>query len=611
MPEILPPSPDDPSLDTPHEAQQEPTLAEEYADHVRHEIERTNGTLTQVQEEILRTFPSVASVVLPPRGYETFTDISAAFPPTTYAEIVDDEIVDAEVHDSAAPALPQVFVCEHCGSRHTVEENLIPAVPDESLPACCISCRPDVYLYCDHCDSYIVPSEGVDVNVYDRSQEAGTLLFHHTICQSCLDGGPDGVFTCENCGYVFSDRQVVQCEVEVEDEIEETEYHIECDVCAGVQVEYCDPCGRAYRHDEDGCSHIMRERREREAQLAAEANAVTIGTLLKRRSAITAGRERWTQSSSFIVGDATDRFLQRPVGIEFETTAPGREPEFKAWVKGSLPGWGIHSDGSIDGDEFVTPPIGGGLIDDHVRMFYALCDDHKVIMARPAIGMHVHVHAKDIWALIQVDEGRWEKRPFDMGTFRHTYETGETHSFSVRDAQDAIIVFGAAASSVCRQLVGGARRNSRFCNSGFNIRAKNSSMVVGVNKLGTHDYPTLAVRSHTIEFRVWPGTDVVEKALARIETSQKIVERMHEMLIREDTEFAKDRLIQMQGLFYDGERINGHGKYEDRMAAGHAFVDKLSSFLGLSEETRDRHHKTITTIIDNIAVRNGVFPESI
>ena len=83
--------------------------------------------------------------------------------------------------------MQELYVCDHCGERHSLEEMI--AVSDDYL---CQSCADELTIICEECGRRIYTED-----------DAGDS--NHTLCQDCCDR----YYTfCDHCGVMLHDEQV-------------------------------------------------------------------------------------------------------------------------------------------------------------------------------------------------------------------------------------------------------------------------------------------------------------------------------------------------------------------------------------------------------------------
>lgn len=535
----------------------------------------------QVLEDVVADAPEGEPVIM------TYVGPPVEMPPTedifgiTYTA---DAVAEAPMAVEATTEAPVLQVCPHC-ERTITEDNPLIRPEGADAPYCNV-CVLDDHFHCENCGELTHSDESYEVYT-GRSASVSW-------CETC---NSESGHNCDMCGNTYSGNVAVEDDEEADEE--------------GVAI--CEFC-HADRDERNRIANAAREARQAEAiarRLAQEAeedkaapkaeSKIIPGTSLMRIER-TVRDSTWRENGALQIGKPTDRFSERPIGVEFETDFNGKSTKLKGLVLGTLPKWGCHSDGSISGDEYVTAPISGHHIEDEVTAFYHFCKELDVRMANPSVGMHVHVHSQDIWAEVQVDEARFlGNSVFNIGSFRSPMGA----NFTVQDAQDALICFGSTLADMCRLLVGAQRGKSGYCSAGFGVRDK-GPRAPGVSKLGTSSYPTIAVRNKTMEFRVWPGTDILEKALSRIELSQRAVDMAYNLIRKQDQDEVKRVLMAMGDLVVVGNGALMQTTEEACLEQGRKYVNGVCDLFALSDKARERHLKTIDTIVQNVAVRNGL-----
>jgi len=182
------------------------------------------------------------------------------------------------------------------------------------------------------------------------------------------------------------------------------------------------------------------------------------------------------------------RFSSRPVGVELEI--PEHTGGLEVLVRDY--GWEMQQDDSIPGEgvEAVTPPIHGDAIREQINRFYSICKRAGVSTEHYTCGTHVHINAVDIYSFV----GQSPKK---------------------EELENRVHEWGMVVAGLSRLFVGPRRNGTRFASGGFAIRG-NHSDPPALKKLRRINYPTLAIRDNTFEFRIFPSTAEVRFTLARI-----------------------------------------------------------------------------------------------
>jgi len=275
------------------------------------------------------------------------------------------------------------------------------------------------------------------------------------------------------------------------------------------------------------------------------------------------------------MGTDFSRFSKRPVGLEIETGQNGRKTRVLRYLNRNLPTWGMMSDGSLceGGYEYVSSPMTGNLIEDSYKGFIKAMEEADVTVEHPRAGYHVHVNAKDIYGFIE--------------NLRSESKTAQADT-----CEDIMQRWGKVMIGLSQSIVAPWRRNSNFCQGNFGYRSSKGQHPSCLRKASGSSYPPVAIRQHTLEFRIFPSTANVEWHLARIEFAQKSVDLLWEAM--QDTAAAEKltRMFRaMEGL------------------AGQAKMDYLCLDLGLSEDSKraiQKMHKhwTPTEYADGKAVNS-------
>jgi hypothetical protein len=185
-------------------------------------------------------------------------------------------------------------------------------------------------------------------------------------------------------------------------------------------------------------------------------------------------------------------FSRRPIGVELEI------PEYTDTLQELVDDhhWDMKDDGSIpdEGVEAVSPPLRGNAIREQITRFYTICKDEGISTEHYSCGTHVHINAKDIYAFID----RSPKKD---------------------ELEDRVHEWGMVIAALSRLFVGPSRNSTRFASGGFAIRVSAHTPSV-LKKLRSIDYPTVAIRYNTFEFRIFPSTTNMNYTLARVAFAQ-------------------------------------------------------------------------------------------
>lgn len=182
-------------------------------------------------------------------------------------------------------------------------------------------------------------------------------------------------------------------------------------------------------------------------------------------------------------------FSNRLVGIELEIPQFNHRLEAMEYDYN----WKIENDGSIpnEGRELISPPIKGDNILTQITRFYGIAANAGIRTEHNTCGTHVHINAMDVYAWINEQE--------------------ESESLD-----DRINEWGMAVSALSRLFVGPGRNGTRFARGGFAIRDSYPCIPGALKKSRRVEYPTLAIRENTFEFRIFPSTTRSDYTLARV-----------------------------------------------------------------------------------------------
>jgi hypothetical protein len=235
------------------------------------------------------------------------------------------------------------------------------------------------------------------------------------------------------------------------------------------------------------------------------------------------------------VPDPSGRFLDRVIGIEFET-GPGSAQvgveRMDAFLNEACSDgthiWHIHGDGSLMGGacEITTPPIGGLAIPMGVDAMFNLAKKYGFNIENRSAGMHIHTNITDLFEVMM-----------PIRTRHRAGETAATNSY--REFCNLLGRFGDAMSQLSRQFVSKARRSNTYCQGGFGVRSWNcgdqdpmmryqSSSLSGRSAVCIHRHDGYARRTkvtYTLENRIWPSSNSKTYTLARAELTQKAIDK--------------------------------------------------------------------------------------
>jgi hypothetical protein len=232
------------------------------------------------------------------------------------------------------------------------------------------------------------------------------------------------------------------------------------------------------------------------------------------------------------VPDPEGRWLQRCVGIEFETgpgssNAKDKDAFLNERCSDGIHVWNIHGDGSLMGGacEITTPPVGGKAIPMAVDAMFALAKKAGFMIENRQAGMHVHTDITDLFEVML---------PVRMKYGQGDKEAGKVYA----KFANYMGTFGDAVSQISRQFVSSFRRHNQYCSGGFGIR---SWSVSGSDPLATYQskvgngrqamclhmhngYSKRTKVTYTFENRIWPSSNSKDYTLARTELTQRAVD---------------------------------------------------------------------------------------
>lgn len=389
---------------------------------------------------------------------------------------------------------------------------------------------------CDDCSHIYVPNNNDAMSM---------------VCGSCYN---DHYSHCHNCETPYDNSDSNYCE--------------DC-------YEYCEDCDDTFIRG-TRCNNCAEQEEDFEGDVQTYFHRSSNGDDLREHVS------HYFRDPSYrpIIGNVDNRFLLRPVGMEFETGINAQNRHFLQEYTNAFPLCGIERDGSLCAGalEFPMEPMGGDLIPERIKIFYAMANTFNVQLQHKQAGHHTHVDARDIFSHI----GSYVKDCYDKGNLSKESRL-----------EDAMITMGNAMVSICRAFISIERVQNRYCRDGFSYRDKGEHKLRFLKKVhnitcdDNSDYPSIALRSiQTLEFRIWPSTKSLRNCLTRVELSQRLTEYMWVALQRNqfNTDGSNDMVIKLKAL---GDAV---GFYDDNRPSvlPSNLVNVLSDLLGLTSESRER-----------------------
>ena len=271
------------------------------------------------------------------------------------------------------------------------------------------------------------------------------------------------------------------------------------------------------------------------------------------------------------LGIPSERFSMRCVGYEFEWHDGAKNVDMQLEMLTKYPSFGMDEDGSIrseSGLEYVTSRMGGSCIDEVVREMYALAKKFKVNTQHPSCGLHIHVDTRDMYRELNA---LWSTTLNSDARLAKKYESN-------------FVAYGDAMVKLCRKFVLPNRVDNQFCYGGFALRAKSGHTHPSfkTRNLKRINYPAIAVREQTIEFRLWPSTLDREFVIARTELSQKLIDKMAVLMNSGDQDCVQVYIEAINSILtYRGDVFTAKGW--DKFVSSN--MSELQRTLGLSDAT--------------------------
>lgn len=320
----------------------------------------------------------------------------------------------------------------------------------------------------------------------------------------------------------------------------------------------------------------------------------------------------------------SERFLDRAVGIEFETGSGFRnsnthkgeqfmEMMTSRGVSTQFASWAIKTDGSLCSGavEIVSPPMKGHAIGEGIKAYYEVAKELRFAVENYAAGGHIHVESTDLFGVIQAAHSMCGGTNFNRETAR-------------------ILGFGMSAMlGTAREFVSRRRRNHHYCSGNPGVRYTSPLLdQIGISDGNAHFRDGIALagggdqngrhgmeiqhrhsvqgggsmggtvrnaRNYTLEFRIWPSSSSPMRVMARAELSQKLVEWFYQIIRPSFQEvatsgqtFSADDVSRMMSKIRElsdllpgaAGRISGI----ERVRRRKVLVDRITTLLGLSDE---------------------------
>lgn len=420
--------------------------------------------------------------------------------------------------------------CYHCGEHFSSQDTSMTI--DNHGHQYCPGCAQDVLTYCNDIEGY-APS--VDTTVR-RNTISGNF-------ESCISNREDD-YTCVMCGDEFRGPGF-------EGEDDDGNTGIVCPEC------YHDSCG----FDEVGYIHnagITIERVGYRDWLGSHyANAIRDGSLRLRFTASSPARPTVTTETISTTTDTpiewfsldttataqtaqqeeqvplpprllssdiplSIRFSKRLLSVEVETggvtsnsvwheygcklSEANANPEIMSRLFGQWP-YSAKTDGSLENGarELLISKVQAGLVEPAIEFLWDMLKSLKIPIESFRAGHHMHIDARDIYKfIVNNSTSNSEKRVTGTNLFK---------------------AFLSDNMNLIRFYVSRARFTSVYCSGGVATRGGHGGPSGIATYVGSRDYPTIAIRTETVEFRLWPSSDSVANTLARAELSQRIIDK--------------------------------------------------------------------------------------
>lgn len=400
--------------------------------------------------------------------------------------------------------------CEECGEY--VNKNDATEINGDRY---CESCRDDNYIGCESCGEWIALGDDIEVRVSIIRGAAVTEQW----CEDCVG---QHTTACDHCDATVADTLRTTT-------VDGEEW---CQRCTDRSAHYCDHC-EVYHSDDYECYEC------------SESDEC---------------QDTWDCDDADYGDDDSYRFLGRLIGVELETGENGTAHSFMDAWRYEMDGWGYTDDSSLTGGgvELVSPKMRGRAIGDGIEMAYLVMKAHGVVTEHNKAGAHVHVDIRDF---IERQKMRYD-------------HVVRAHSGRFNRADEYFLRWGRLMAEICTFFVSTSRASNHYCSDGFALRGTATAHQRVSKKITSGRYPTIALRSETLEFRIWPSTSCSANMLSRVELSQKAVDRMVRFI---------EKPKRMRNL------LCGLSKALRLLKAskGNAATEKIGALLSLTDETVD------------------------
>jgi hypothetical protein len=189
--------------------------------------------------------------------------------------------------------------------------------------------------------------------------------------------------------------------------------------------------------------------------------------------------------------------------------------------------------------EYVTPALLGEDVTGCLEAIYRELRIRKLSIEHILAGAHIHVDSRDIYRrFIQ----------YYNVMFRKMYlakEQGARIEIISRGRSDLETEYFAPFKEyfrkclmVCRLFISERRRTNTYCRESFGIRNTQASWLTSTEYPG-QNYCGIAIRTDTLEFRIWPSTNSLKNHIARAELSCKMVDFFAKAKVKDWQELAK------------------------------------------------------------------------
>lgn len=235
--------------------------------------------------------------------------------------------------------------CDYCGQ-------LVPLDAWDEDIECCEDCKDTEFAECYDCEN----------SFHNSDLTSDNSRLNHVYCESCYD---DNFTNCQGCGESSHNEELTICSHD--DRWCDSCYSDNFTHCVDCDSEICLDNGGEHYSNDDGETYCSRCRASHSEEWEPKQN--------------------WSGSKDYDKIGSPRKF-----GIELESS---KCDDYYQWAKDT--DWGAKSDGSIEGMEFVSPPMHGNDGYDSIMEFCQNAIDNDCQVNKKC-GFHLHIDLSDTTA---------------------------------------------------------------------------------------------------------------------------------------------------------------------------------------------------------------------